>query len=60
MSSATIPAPSDLAWYRMDCVVISWIFNIICTDVLDIIHEHDVVTARVAWLRVEQQFLGNR
>ncbi|XP_066316297.1 uncharacterized protein [Miscanthus floridulus] len=32
----------------------------ISTDLLDIIHEHDGVTAQVAWLGVEQQFLGNR
>jgi len=52
--------PTDPVWYRMDCVVVSWIFNSISTDLLDIIHEHDGVTARVAWLGVEQQFLGNR
>jgi hypothetical protein len=44
----------------MDCVVISWIFNTISTELLDIIHAHDGVFARVAWLGLEQQFLGNR
>jgi hypothetical protein len=43
----------------MDCVVVSWIFNSISPDLLDIIHAHDGITARVAWLGVEQQFLGN-
>ena len=52
--------PTDPAWYRMDCVVVSWIFNSISTDLLDIIHAHDGVTARVAWLGIAEQFLGNR
>jgi len=44
----------------MDCVVVSWLFNSISPDVLDIIHEHTDISARMAWLRIEQQFLGNR
>jgi len=52
--------PDDPAWSRMDCVVVSWIFNTISPDLLDIVHEHAGTTARAAWLRVEHQFLGNR
>ena len=60
MSSAMTPRPDDPAWSRMDYVVISWIFNTISPDLLDIVHEHASTTARVAWLEVENQFLGNR
>ena len=51
---------SDPAWNRMDCVVVSWIFNTISTELLDIIHAHDGVSARASWFGIEQQFLGNR
>jgi len=44
----------------MDCVVVSWIFNTISTDLLDVIHERDGISARAAWLGLEQQFLNNR
>jgi hypothetical protein len=44
----------DSAWSRMDCVVISWLFNTISTDLLDIIHERDGITARAAWLNIKQ------
>jgi hypothetical protein len=54
------PRPYDPAWSRMDCVVLSWIFNTISADLLDVIHEHDAPTAREAWLGLEQQFLNNR
>ncbi|XP_066384861.1 uncharacterized protein [Miscanthus floridulus] len=51
---------NDPAWSRMDCVVVSWIFNTISTDLLDVIHERDDISARAAWLGIEQQFLNNR
>jgi hypothetical protein len=44
----------------MDCVVVSWLFNTISTDLLDVIHDRDGVSARVAWLGLEEQFLNNR
>jgi hypothetical protein len=44
----------------MDCVVVSWLFNTISSDLLDIIHERDGITTRAAWLGLEQQFLNNR
>jgi len=50
----------DPVWSRMDCVVVSWIFNTISPDLLDVIHEREGITARGAWLGLEQQFLNNR
>ncbi|XP_066356842.1 uncharacterized protein [Miscanthus floridulus] len=44
----------------MDYVVVSWIFNTISTDLLDIIHERDGISARAVWLGIEHQFLNNR
>jgi len=48
-----VARPHDAAWSRMDCVVVSWIFNTISSDLLDVIHERDGVTARAAWLGLE-------
>jgi hypothetical protein len=47
-------------WSHMDCVVVTWIFNTISTDLLDIIHERDGISAQAVWLGLEQQFLNNR
>jgi hypothetical protein len=55
-----VPPPHDSAWTRMDCVVGSWLINTISPDLLDIIHDRDGVSARVAWLGLEEQFLNNR
>ena len=55
-----VPRPCDAAWSRMDCVVVSWIFNTISPDLLDVVHERDGLTARAAWLGLEQQFFNNR
>jgi hypothetical protein len=55
-----VARPTDPAWSRMDCVVVSWLFNTISSDLLDVIHEPKGVTARFAWLGLEQQFLNNR
>jgi len=52
--------PYDPAWSRMDCVVLSWLFNTISADLMDVVHERDGLTARAAWLGIEQQFLNNR
>ena len=52
--------PYDPAWSRMDCVVLSWLFNTISADLLDVVHERDGLTAWAAWLGIEQQFLNNR
>jgi hypothetical protein len=55
-----VSRPTDSHWQRMDCVVVSWIFNSISPELLDIIHAHDGVSARAAWLGIVEQFLGNR
>jgi hypothetical protein len=44
----------------MDCVVISWLFNTISTNLLDVIHDRNGVTTRTAKLVLEEQFLSNR
>jgi hypothetical protein len=44
----------------MDFVVVSWIFNTISGDLWDVIHAPTGVSARAAWLGLEQQFLNNR
>jgi hypothetical protein len=41
---ADAPHLPDPAWSRMDCVVVSWLFNAISTDLLDVIHERNGVT----------------
>jgi hypothetical protein len=38
----------------MDFVVVSWIFNTISGDLLDVIHAPTGVSARAAWLGLEQ------
>ena len=35
-------------------------FNTIAPDLLDVVHERDGITARAAWLGLEQQFFNNR
>jgi hypothetical protein len=55
-----VPPLPEPAWTRMDCVVVSWLFNTISADLLDVIHDHNGVTARVTWLGLEEQFLNNR
>ena len=49
-----VARPADPAWSHMDCVVVSWLFNTISANLLDIIHERDGITARAAWLGIEQ------
>ncbi|XP_066373416.1 uncharacterized protein [Miscanthus floridulus] len=49
-------------WIRMDCVVRSWLYGTIATDLLDIVMargDHGA-TARTTWLAIETQFLGNK
>jgi hypothetical protein len=45
---------TDPAWSRMDYVVVSWLFNTISPDLLDVIHEPDGLSAQAAWLGIEQ------
>jgi hypothetical protein len=48
----------DSAWRRRDCIVMSWISGTISLDLQDIVHTPDPI-ARVMWLSLETQFLGN-
>jgi hypothetical protein len=48
----------DLAWRRRDCIVMSWISGTISLDLQDIVRTPDP-TARVMWLSLVTQFLGN-
>lgn len=48
------------AWCRMDCVALSWLFNSITPDLMETVQERGSITARFAWLGIEEQFLGIR
>jgi hypothetical protein len=48
----------DPAWRHRDCIIMSWISGTISLDLQDIVRAPDP-TARVMWLSVETQFLGN-
>jgi hypothetical protein len=48
----------DPVWRRRDCIVMSWISGTISLDLQDIVRTPDP-TARVMWLSLETQFLGN-
>ncbi|XP_072150428.1 uncharacterized protein [Setaria viridis] len=52
----------DAVWLRMDCTVLSWLHGVIAPDLLEIVmnREDGPPTARLVWLGVEQQFLGNK
>ena len=56
---SNITAYTSLDWVRMDAVVRTWILNTISDDLTDTVSQHGV-TARVLWLSIESQFLGNR
>jgi hypothetical protein len=46
-------------WVHMNAVVLTWINGTITDNLADTISERDA-TARVLWLAIESQFLGNR
>ncbi|WVZ73451.1 hypothetical protein U9M48_021755 [Paspalum notatum var. saurae] len=52
-------APSSPDWTRMDCVVKSWIYGTLSTDLANTVMEQ-ASNARSIWLAVESQFLGNK
>jgi hypothetical protein len=43
----------------MDCVLKSWISGSISTELVEMVMQRGA-TARVAWLALENQFLGNQ
>nr|XP_034604633.1 uncharacterized protein LOC117864615 [Setaria viridis] len=49
-------------WLRMDCVIRSWLYGSIATDLADIVMARGDrgATARTTWLAIEAQFLGNK
>ncbi|EEC82022.1 hypothetical protein OsI_25984 [Oryza sativa Indica Group] len=51
--------PNRPDWMRMDCVVLSWMYGTISTDLLESVMTH-TTTARLVWRSLEHQFLGNR
>lgn len=55
------PAPAAPLpdWTRMDCVVKSWIYGSVSAELAETVMDRDA-GARVAWLAIEAQFLGNR
>jgi hypothetical protein len=56
--SDTPACARDPAWRRRDSIVMSWISGIISLDLYNIVRTLDP-TARVMWLSLETQFLGN-
>jgi hypothetical protein len=52
------PLVNDLAWDRMETVVLSWIFGMITGELQDITKEHGVVAHQV-WHMIEHKFIGN-
>lgn len=52
--------PDVPAWHRMDCVVLSWIFNAVSSELMESITTRNGMTARTTWLGVERQILGHR
>ena len=52
-------SPHSPSWVRMNCVVRTWLLGAISDDLADTVSERDA-SARVIWLAIESQFLGNR
>ncbi|KAL6654905.1 hypothetical protein ACP70R_008370 [Stipagrostis hirtigluma subsp. patula] len=50
---------SNVAWWRMDATVLSWLYNTIASDLLEVIMDDEPI-ARSIWLALEQQFVGNK
>jgi hypothetical protein len=49
----------DVPWDRMYMLVKSWIFGTISPELQDVTHQRGL-TARAAWLALENRFIGNR
>jgi hypothetical protein len=52
----------DVMWKRMDCTVLSWLYGTINPELLEVVMNRDdgPPTARLVWLGLEQQFIGNK
>ena len=53
---------ADVSWKRMDCTVLSWLYGTITPELLEVVmnRKDGPPTARVVWLGLEQQFIGNK
>lgn len=51
--------PHVPAWSKMDCVVLSWIFNSVSPELLEITNYRGHPTAQSVWLGIEKHFHGN-
>lgn len=51
--------PNMLAWLCMDCVIVSWLFNTISPDLMEVIDDRHDITDCMVWLGIEHQFLDN-
>jgi hypothetical protein len=53
---------NDAMWKRMDCTVLSWLYGTINPELLEVVMNRDdgPPTARLVWLGLEQQFIGNK
>jgi len=53
---------ADVSWKCMDRTVLSWLYSTITRELLEVVmnREDGPPTARVVWLGLEQQFIGNK
>jgi hypothetical protein len=53
---------NDTMWKRMDCTVLSWLYGTINPELLEVVmnRDDDPPIARLVWLGLEQQFIGNK
>ena len=56
LDAASLDVP---AWWRMDAVVWSWLFGTLTAELMETVRVRED-TARVTWVRIEEQFRGNR
>jgi hypothetical protein len=56
LSDEHLPHRAD--WKQMDCVVLAWLYCTISADLLQEVLSVDT-TARLVWITLEHQFLGN-
>ncbi|XP_062211692.1 uncharacterized protein LOC133912795 [Phragmites australis] len=52
----------NASWKRMDCTILSWLYGTITPELLEVVmnREEGPPTARIVWLGLEQQFIGNK
>lgn len=51
--------PTVPSWFHIESVVVSWIFNTITSELIEIVDDRRGMTVRAVWLGIEHQFLGN-